>query len=90
MLNKKVPIRTCIACKESKPKKVLIRIVKTEDSFELDKKGKLNGRGAYICNSEDCLNRLYKQKSLNKVYKQNVSQDVYDKLKEQFFENRQG
>lgn len=88
MLNKKVPLRMCIACKESKPKRDLIRIVRTEESFMLDKTGKLNGRGAYICNSNECLEKLCKQKALNKTYKQNISQEVYDKLKEQFFENR--
>lgn len=88
MLNKKVPLRMCIACKECKPKRDLIRIVRTEESFMLDKTGKLNGRGAYICNSNECLEKLCKQKSLNKTYKQNISQEVYDKLKEQFFENR--
>ena len=46
---RKIPMRTCIACKECKPKKDLIRIVKTDLGFQLDKTGKLNGRGAYIC-----------------------------------------
>ena len=88
MLNKKVPLRTCIACKESKPKKELIRIVKTDESYVLDKSGKMNGRGAYICNNEACLEKLCKQKLLNKAYKQNVSHEVYERLKEQFFEDR--
>ncbi|MBQ7352061.1 MAG: YlxR family protein [Clostridia bacterium] len=87
MLNKKVPLRMCIACKESKPKKELVRIVKNEETFVLDKTGKLNGRGAYICNNSDCLEKLCKQKILNKAYKQNVDPSVYEKIKEQFFEN---
>ena len=89
MLNKKVPLRMCIACKSSKPKRELIRIVKNGDGIVLDKTGKLNGRGSYICNDQECMNKLIKQKVLNKVFKTNVSQDVYDKLKEQFFENRE-
>ena len=89
MLNKKVPLRMCIACKSSKPKRELIRIVKNDDGIVLDKTGKLNGRGSYICNDQECMNKLIKQKVLNKVFKTNVSQDVYDKLKEQFFENRE-
>lgn len=89
MENKKVPLRQCIVCRESKPKKELIRIVRTGDNdFAIDKTGKLNGRGSYICNSEDCINKLVKQRALNKVFKTNVSQEVYDKLKEQFVENR--
>ena len=51
MENKKVPLRQCIVCRESKPKKELIRIVKTADNdFVLDKSGRVNGRGSYICN----------------------------------------
>ena len=79
----------CIACKSSKPKRELIRIVKNDDGIVLDKTGKLNGRGSYICNDQECMNKLIKQKVLNKVLKTNVSQDVYDKLKEQFFVNRE-
>lgn len=85
MLNKKVPLRMCVACKSSKPKNELLRIVKTDTEFVLDKKGKMNGRGAYICNDNECLEKLCKQKILNKVYKQNISLDVYNKIKEQFF-----
>ena len=81
----KVPYRMCIACKESKPKKELIRIVNTDNGFVVDKTGKLNGRGSYICNNDDCVNKLVKQKVLNKVFKCNISQEVYDNLKEQFF-----
>ena len=89
MENKKVPLRQCIVCRESKPKMELIRIVRTADNdFSVDKTGKLNGRGSYICNSEECINKLVKQKALNKAFKTNVSQEVYDKLKEQFVENR--
>ena len=89
MENKKVPLRQCIVCRQSKPKKELIRIVRTSDNdFSVDKTGKLNGRGSYICNSEECINNLVKQKALNKAFKTNVEKEVYDKLKEQFVENR--
>ncbi len=83
---KKIPMRTCISCKQCKPKKDLIRIVKNNDDFLLDKSGKLNGRGAYICNNRECIEKLIKNKLLNKTFKQNISQDVYDKIKESFFE----
>ena len=89
MENKKVPLRQCIVCRQSKPKKELIRIVRTSDNdFSVDKTGKLNGRGSYICNSEECLNNLVKQKVLNKAFKTNVEKEVYEKLKEQFVESR--
>lgn len=79
----------CIACKTCKPKKDLLRIVKTEDGFVIDKSGKMNGRGSYICNSEECLTKLCKNKVLNKVFKSNINMGVYEKLKEQFFEIRE-
>ena len=89
MLNKKVPLRMCIVCKESKPKKNLVRIVKNDNEFIIDKTGKLNGRGSYICNNDVCIENLSKQKVLNKVFKCNIDNAVYEKLKEQFFENRE-
>lgn len=81
---KKIPMRTCIACKECKPKKELIRIVKTDEGFKFDKTGKLNGRGAYICNDSQCRELLFKNKLLNKTFKCNVSSDEYNSLKDSY------
>ena len=81
---KKIPMRTCIACKECKPKKELIRIVKTDEGFRFDKTGKLNGRGAYICNDSKCRELLFKNKLLNKTFKCNVSSDEYNSLKDSY------
>ena len=81
---KKIPMRTCIACKECKPKKELIRIVKTDEGFKFDKTGKLNGRGAYICNDSKCRELLFKNKLLNKTFKCNVSSDAYNSLKDSY------
>ena len=89
MINKKVPLRMCIACKESKQKKELIRIVKFEENFSLDFTGKANGRGAYVCNNDECVNKVIKQKLLNKTFKQNISNDVYDNIKEKYLEYKQ-
>ena len=88
MENKKVPMRTCIACRECKPKSELIRIVKFENNFNVDFSGKMNGRGSYICNSDQCFEKLLKNKLLNKTYKQNISPEVYETLKEQYFERK--
>lgn len=85
MDNKKVPQRMCVACRESKSKKDLIRIVKTVNGFVIDKTGKLNGRGTYICNNTTCMEKLIKAKLLNKIFKCNINQAVYDNLKENFF-----
>ena len=80
MINKKIPMRMCIACKENKPKKELLRVVKQDDNFVLDYTGKLNGRGSYICNCDDCFNKLIKNKLLNKAYKQNIPSEVYESI----------
>ncbi len=79
----------CIACKENKPKKELIRVVKVDDTFTLDLTGKLSGRGAYICDSETCIDTCVKGKFLNKAFKQNISKEIYDKIREQYFERKQ-
>lgn len=80
MVVKKIPERTCIGCGESKAKKELIRIVKQED-ISLDITGKKNGRGAYICNNVECLEKAIKTKGLDRSFKMQVSKEVYDRLK---------
>ena len=70
MTGKNIPIRTCIVCRREFEKKELLRIVKTKDgNFRADKTGKADGRGAYICRSPECFNKLLKTKFLNKVFK---------------------
>ncbi|MBQ7452942.1 MAG: YlxR family protein [Clostridia bacterium] len=81
---KKEPQRTCIACREMKDKKDLIRIVKNPDGVSVDRTGKASGRGAYICNSVECLNKCVKSRALNRAFKENVPNEVYEKLKEEF------
>ena len=81
---KKTPMRTCIACRECKPKKELLRIVKNDFGFALDKTGKLNGRGAYICKSKECFDLLLKNKLLNKTFKMSVPEEEYQKIKESY------
>lgn len=78
---KKVPQRKCIACQDRDSKKQLIRIVKNKDGqIFLDPSGKANGRGAYICQSSECLKKAIKTKALNKAFKVEVSNEVYEKL----------
>lgn len=87
-MNKKVPMRTCIACKQCKPKKELIRIVKSGEEISLDRTGRKNGRGAYICDDAACLEKLKKQKCLNKVFACSVPDEVYRKVEEDFFDGK--
>ncbi len=81
MTVKKIPMRMCTGCHEMKPKKELIRVVKTpEGEIKLDFTGKLNGRGAYICNCADCFKKAKKQNSLSRAFGMAVSAEVYDQL----------
>ena len=79
---KKKPTRKCMGCNESKEKKELIRIVRTaEGSAEVDLTGKKNGRGAYICKNEDCLNKVVKSKRLERALEINITEDLYESLR---------
>lgn len=75
------PQRTCIACKNVKDKKELIRIVRTKEGvIELDTTGRKNGRGAYICKDVKCFECLKKSRGLDRSFKSQISIEVYDKL----------
>lgn len=78
-------MRTCIACRACKPKKELIRIVKSEEGVSLDRTGRKNGRGAYICDDANCIAKLKKGKLLNRAFSCPVEDSVYDKISEEFF-----
>ncbi|MBE5805938.1 MAG: YlxR family protein [Clostridiales bacterium] len=71
-----------MGCNEKKPKKELVRIVKNkEGQIFIDKTGKLEGRGAYICDSKECLERIVKSKRLEKVLESQISEEVYNNLR---------
>ena len=79
---KKIPLRTCMGCNEKKPKKELIRIVKNkEGNISIDRTGKQEGRGAYICDSIACLDKVVKSKRLEKVLECKISEDIYNNLR---------
>lgn len=81
-MDKKVPMRTCVACRESKPKRELLRIVRTERGILPDKTGKMNGRGAYICKNAECVDKMKKRKVLNKAFACQVEDGVYELIAE--------
>ena len=83
-MEKKVPMRTCIACRTVKPKKELIRIVKSEEGISLDRTGRKNGRGAYICDDAACIAKLKKGKLLNRAFSMPIDDETYDKISEEF------
>lgn len=77
-------LRMCIVCREHSDKKELLRIVKNKDGqIFVDKTGKANGRGAYICKSKECLNKLKKSRGLNRAFKCEVNDDVYNMIGEE-------
>lgn len=84
MQQKKIPLRKCVGCNESKPKKELLRIVRSpEGEISLDLTGKKAGRGAYVCRSAECLKKAAKGGRLEKAFSCRVDPAVYDKLAEE-------
>ena len=82
MLEKKKPTRMCMACNEKKEKQELLRIVRTVDgNIEPDLTGKKNGRGAYICKSENCLDKVIKSKKLEKTLEKSISPEIYESIR---------
>lgn len=74
---RKIPLRMCVGCQEMKPKKELIRIVRTpEEAVEIDPTGKKSGRGAYICNHLDCFKKAVKGKRLEKALEKAISPEI--------------
>lgn len=95
MQQKKVPMRKCTGCGEKKPKKELIRIVKSPDikneqgeiiekgDISLDLKGRKNGRGAYICFNVECLRSARKSRRLERTFSCKIPEDIYDNLEKE-------
>ena len=80
-MQKKIPQRQCMGCRERKAKKELIRVVRgTDGSVSLDFSGKAAGRGAYICPKTECLKKAQKAKSLDRSLEVEIPQEVYDRL----------
>ncbi len=79
---KKIPQRTCLGCNEAKPKNKLIRIVKQSDGkIFVDKTGKAEGRGAYICNNgRECLEKAIKSKRLSRSFETEINNEIYESL----------
>lgn len=83
MKTRKIPLRKCIACGENKPKKELIRVIKTnEKEVKVDTTGKMNGRGAYICSKIDCFENARKNKKFSRTLEIEITDDIYENLKQ--------
>lgn len=81
---KKIPQRKCVGCGEMKPKKELIRVVRSpEGEIALDLTGKKAGRGAYVCPDKECISKAYKGHRLEKALEKQVNESVYKRLLEE-------
>ena len=79
---KKQPQRTFMGCNQKKDKKELIRIVKNKNNeISVDRTGKKEGRGAYICDDVNCLDKLIKSKRLERVFEMSISDEIYESLR---------
>lgn len=79
---KAMPQRTCMGCNEKKDKNELIRIVKNkENQISIDKTGKAQGRGAYICDDVKCLDKVIKSKRIEKIFDMKISEEIYENLR---------
>lgn len=80
-MQKKIPQRQCMGCRERKAKRELIRVVRSpEGTVSLDFSGKANGRGAYLCLNPECLKRAQKSKALERSLEVPIPDEVYDRL----------
>ena len=83
-MQKKIPQRQCMGCRERMDKRELIRVVRTTDGqVQLDFSGKVNGRGAYICPKADCLKKARKSKALDRSLEVAIPEEVYDRLEKE-------
>ena len=81
---KKIPLRQCLGCREMKPKKELLRVVRSpEGEVSLDFRGKAPGRGAYVCRDTECLKKAIKSKALERAFETSIPEEVYAQLSEQ-------
>ena len=88
MKTKKIPMRMCLGCGEMKPKRELIRVVKSkEGDISLDLTGKKSGRGAYICKSVECFEKARKARKFERSFSCMISEDIYNSMAGELREN---
>lgn len=84
MKTKKIPMRMCLGCGEMKPKKELVRVVKSkEGEISLDLTGKKQGRGAYICKSRECFDKARKSRKFEKEFSCKIEEELYNNMEKE-------
>lgn len=81
MKTKKIPMRMCIACREPRPKKELVRVVAADGNLAPDETGKAHGRGAYVCPQIECLDKAKKTKAFERALETALSEDSYNAIR---------
>lgn len=80
-MEKKIPMRQCLGCREMKPKRELIRVVRSpEGEINLDFRGKASGRGAYVCRDAQCLKKAIKARALERALSVQIPPEIYERL----------
>lgn len=80
-MEKKIPMRQCLGCREMKPKRELIRVVRSpEGTISLDFRGKASGRGAYVCRSAACLKKAIRARALERAFSEQIPAEIYERL----------
>lgn len=82
--NRSIPMRKCLGCNEMKPKKELVRVVRSpEGEVSLDLTGKKSGRGAYVCRDAGCLEKAIKSKRLERAFSCEIPDEIYERMEEE-------
>ena len=90
-MEKKIPMRQCLGCREMKPKRELIRVVRSpEGVISLDFRGKASGRGAYVCKNGECLKKAVRSKALERAFSSAIPDEVYARLSEEMEAGHEG
>lgn len=83
-MQKKIPIRQCVACREHREKPLLARVVRKPDGQVVyDGRGKVPGRGAYLCRNVACLERAVRSKALSRALETDIPEEMFDTLRAQ-------
>ncbi len=83
-MEKKIPMRQCLGCREMKPKRELIRVVRSsEGAVSLDFRGKSPGRGAYVCPNAQCLKKAIRARALERAFSTQIPEEIYRALEEE-------
>ncbi len=88
MQTKRTPMRKCTGCGEMKPKKELVRVVKSPDGeISLDLTGKKNGRGAYVCPNANCLKKAQKAKRIERAFDCAIPDEIFEKMEQELIKS---